>query len=135
MPSPRKLRVRAYAKINLGLKLLPRRADGFHGLRTVFQTVALADRLSIEIGPGRGVALALSGDCAGLPAGDGNLAWRAAEMAAAAWGVHGRIAIQLEKRIPSGAGLGGGRGWGLGTGIVFSLLRGRARSGGQKQEQ
>jgi len=108
MPPPRRFRVRAYAKLNLGLKLVGRRADGFHELRTIFQTIALADRLEIAIGPGRGVGLEVVGDGDGVGPTADNLAVRAAELAAEAWSIRGRIAIKLEKRIPVGAGLGGG---------------------------
>ncbi len=105
---------RAHAKINLGLRVLGRRADGYHELRTIFQTLRLADRLRVRLEPGRGVAL----DCrpaAGAPAawlqappGAANLAWRAAELAAEAFGLRRRITIELEKHIPLQAGLGGG---------------------------
>ena len=51
--APRRARVSALAKINLGLKVLDRRADGYHELRTVFQTVSLADTLEVEFTPAR----------------------------------------------------------------------------------
>lgn len=105
---PGRFRLRAYAKINLGLKILGRRADGFHELRTVFQTLALADRLEVELSPGRGIELTITGERERVAEGTENLAWRAAALAAEAWGIRGRIAIRLEKHIPSGAGLGGG---------------------------
>ncbi|HUX67699.1 MAG TPA: hypothetical protein VMV31_09440 [Terriglobales bacterium] len=108
MPTPRRFRVRAYAKLNLGLKLVGRRADGFHELRTIFQTIALADRVEIAIGPGRGVGLEVVGDDHGVGPEAENLAVRAAGLAAEAWDIRGHIAIRLEKRIPVGAGLGGG---------------------------
>ncbi|MGH9482186.1 MAG: hypothetical protein ACRD1L_08840, partial [Terriglobales bacterium] len=76
--------------------------------RTIFQTVALADRMEIAITRGRGIALQVRGDGAGVGATQENLAYRAAALAAEAWGVRGHIAITLEKRIPVGAGLGGG---------------------------
>lgn len=100
-------RVRACAKLNLGLKIVARRADGFHELRTVFQTISLADRIELELaGAGRGIRLETRGLDA--PAGEANLAYRAAALGAEAFGVRGGIRIQLHKRIPLGAGLGGG---------------------------
>ncbi len=102
----RKWRARAFAKINLGLKIAGRRADGYHELRTVFQTIALADDVAMSVAPGRGVGLVVSGLEA--PGGRENLAYQAAETAAAAFGVRGRIELRLTKRIPSEAGLGGG---------------------------
>ena len=53
MNSPRRVRVRALAKINLDLRVLAKRPDGFHELRTIFQTISLADSLEIDFTPGR----------------------------------------------------------------------------------
>lgn len=103
---PTRLRARACAKINLGLKIVSRRPDGFHELRTVFQTIALADDLICELTRGRGVGLAASG--LAVPQGRGNLAYRAAELVADQLKLRRRIELRLHKRIPSGAGLGGG---------------------------
>lgn len=102
----RRWRAKAFAKINLGLKIAGRRADGYHELRTVFQTIALADEVAMSVGPGRGVGLEVTGLAA--PGGRENLAYRAAERAAEAFGVQGRIELRLRKRIPAEAGLGGG---------------------------
>lgn len=107
MPPALNLRARAHAKINLGLKILRRRRDGFHELRTVFQTIALADRVELDFQPGGRAAVAL--EVAGeAPAGEDNLAYRAARLAADAYRLRGRLAIRLTKRIPQRAGLGGG---------------------------
>ncbi|MGH9474985.1 MAG: 4-(cytidine 5'-diphospho)-2-C-methyl-D-erythritol kinase [Terriglobales bacterium] len=103
---PTRFRIRAFAKINLGLQIGARRRDGFHELRTVFQTIRLADLLELNLQPGRGVSLALAGRPA--PQGRENLAVRAAELAVRAFGLRGHVGIRLVKRIPSGAGLGGG---------------------------
>ena len=98
---------RAFAKINLGLRVLDRRPDGFHELRTVFQTVSLADRVSVDWKPARRTHIELV--CSELAlAGADNLAWRAAEALLAETGARGRVSIRIDKRIPSGAGLGGG---------------------------
>lgn len=97
---------RAYAKINLGLKIVARRGDGFHELRTVFQTISLADSLEISSGRGRGVTLTTTG--LPTPSGQANLAVRAATLAADRFAIPGRIEIRLDKQIPLGAGLGGG---------------------------
>ena len=97
----------APAKINLGLRILERRSDGYHELRTVFQTISLADRLTVGYtrrGKGQ-----VSLDC-DIPefAGSDNLAARAARTLLDAGKYPGRVRITLEKRIPAGAGLGGG---------------------------
>jgi len=104
-------RVRAHAKLNLGLKIIGRRTDGYHELRTVFQTITLADRVEVDIAPRRramtdGITLETTGLAA--PAGADNLAYRAAAVGAEAFGVRGGIHIRVHKRIPLGAGLGGG---------------------------
>jgi len=98
--------IRAHAKINLCLKITGRRPDGYHDLSTVVQSVSLADTLTVEE---RQSGLSLEVDDPAVPADRSNLVWMAAEQLAALQptavrGVH----IRLEKRIPAGAGLGGG---------------------------
>jgi len=100
-----RLRLRAHAKINLYLKVLGRRSDGFHEIETVLQSITLHDSLELEMG-GEGLRLEVSDPA--LPAGPSNLAWRAAESLAPAMGQGRGLTIRLTKRIPSGAGLGGG---------------------------
>jgi 4-diphosphocytidyl-2-C-methyl-D-erythritol kinase len=92
MSATRSARLRALAKINLDLRVLSRRADGYHELRTIFQTISLADRLEIAFTPGRKSSIELADDS--IP---DNLVRRA-----------GRVEMRLTKRIPMGAGLGGG---------------------------
>jgi 4-diphosphocytidyl-2-C-methyl-D-erythritol kinase len=100
----RRARVGALAKINLDLRVLEKRTDGYHELRTVFQTVSLADRLEIAFTPDRQTAIELDGDI-DIP---DNLAVRAARQALDAMRLTGRVQMRLTKRIPMGAGLGGG---------------------------
>ena len=101
-----RIRLPAPAKINLHLEVLGRRPDGFHALETVFQTIELADDLEIAIEPGEGVRLACSDPT--IPADASNLVWRAAAAVQARRPGLGLVAIALDKRIPHGAGLGGG---------------------------
>jgi 4-diphosphocytidyl-2-C-methyl-D-erythritol kinase len=96
----------AYAKLNLYLEMLGRRPDGFHELETVFQTIDLHDDVRVALEPGEGITLHC--DDAALPCDATNLAWRAAAAYRAANPVSGCIALGLTKRIPAGAGLGGG---------------------------
>ncbi len=100
------LRLAAPAKINLHLEILGRREDGFHALETVFQTLELHDIVGVACEPGTGIALSCSD--AALPTGEGNLAWRAAAAMQARRPELGRITVALDKRLPAGAGLGGG---------------------------
>ncbi len=97
----------APAKINLHLEILGRRADGYHEIETVFQTITLADEVEVALAPG-GVGIALRCDAPGVPTDEANLAWRAARAVQAALPGIGRIGITLIKHIPHGAGLGGG---------------------------
>lgn len=100
------IRLRAFAKINAGLKVLFHRADGYHEIRTIYHTVALHDRLEITLTRRRGITL----DCqqTSVPAGRDNLVWRACEAWSEARKFMGGIRVNLEKRIPAGGGLGGG---------------------------
>ena len=101
--------LRAHAKLNLDLRVGGRRADGYHELRTIFQTVALHDTLVIESTPRKPFTIA--GDASAMPLGEDNLAWRAA---ATLWRAIGRAGppmgarMTIRKRIPAQAGLGGG---------------------------
>src|SRR5204862_4450846 len=98
------LRAEAPAKINRELRVGARRPDGFHEIRSRFCTIDLADRLEIEDADGLEIT------CAGIPVpeGDSNLVARAATGLAEELGIAPRARIRLEKRIPAGAGLGGG---------------------------
>ena len=106
-PSAR-ITIAAPAKVNLYLEVLGRRSDGFHELETIFQTVELADRITVEL-HAEGAAIALVCDDPTLPADAGNLAWRAAvAFCAGRSPAPGALSITLAKAIPHGAGLGGG---------------------------
>jgi 4-diphosphocytidyl-2-C-methyl-D-erythritol kinase len=99
-----KVRVPAYAKLNLGLRVLYRRPDGFHELRTVFQTISLADRLDIEFTPSRSTRIQIEG----TPDIADNLVERACRLSLEAMKIHAHVHFTLRKSIPTGAGLGGG---------------------------
>lgn len=96
----------APAKVNLDLRLLGQRGDGYHLLSTVLQTVALADRLLLRPADG---PFSLLCDSPGVPLDAANLAWRgAAAMASSLGFTLDGWTLQLEKRVPAEAGLGGG---------------------------
>jgi 4-diphosphocytidyl-2-C-methyl-D-erythritol kinase len=97
------LRVPAYAKINLTLEVLGRREDGYHEVRTILETVDLADQLDVEDAPG----LRVECDLPGLN-GSANLVWRSAQELANSRGIEPRAHILIRKRIPMSMGLGGG---------------------------
>lgn len=98
-------RVLAQAKVNLFLRVLAREAGGYHQIETLFQRLELGDDVVVRTEV-RGRAL----DCAGADVGpvERNLAWRAALAYAGAAGWPDHFAIEIEKRIPVGGGLGGG---------------------------
>lgn len=101
------MQVRAPAKINLNLRVLGRNeATGFHDLETWMLPVSLADVLDVHLTDADGIRLAC--DDPSLEAGPGNLAWRAAEVFLGETALARGVDIRLEKRIPHGAGLGGG---------------------------
>ena len=101
-------RVRASAKINLTLRVIGIRPDGYHELRTTFQSLALHDTLTFERQRG---AFTISSDDPRCPTGETNLVWKAA---AALWSTRGArgelsgVRVHIRKRIPMEAGLGGG---------------------------
>lgn len=97
--------VSAPAKVNLRLRVLGRRTDGYHDIDTLFQAIDLADDVSVRLGD-PGVRLDVAG--AGLGPVTDNLAHRAAARLMAEVAFDGGCDIRLVKRIPAGAGLGGG---------------------------
>jgi len=100
------LALTAPAKINVSLRILGRREDGYHALRTLMQKIDLADQLHIKVSEGNDINL----DCPGsnLPCDEGNIIFRAAELFLNECNFEKAVSIQLEKHIPVAAGLGGG---------------------------
>src|SRR5665213_1593027 len=103
------VRIPAYAKVNLRLDVLGRRADGYHELRTIFQTISLHDTLVLEATRKPGVELRIDGNAqlAGEP-GKNNLVYRALDELGRELRLRQGIRAQLTKRIPVGRGMGGG---------------------------
>jgi 4-diphosphocytidyl-2-C-methyl-D-erythritol kinase len=100
------LTAEARAKVNLFLRVLATETGGYHGIETLFCRIELADTLVVERREGGGVTL----ECLGADLGpaEDNLAYRAAELVLEATGRRVGVHLRLEKRIPVGAGLGGG---------------------------
>lgn len=101
------VQARAFAKINVGLRILSKRPDGFHEIRTIYQTVGLADRLQVTLNSG-GHGIRLECGHPELASARENLVYRAAELWRRTREYKGGIHLRLEKKIPMGAGLGGG---------------------------
>src|SRR5881409_3254023 len=96
---------RSFAKINLGLRIGPLRADGFHELRTVYQTIALHDVIHVEVQRGSGIEIRC--DDPRVPNDGSNTCYKIVERAMAALRARGRAVITIEKRLPVQGGLGG----------------------------
>ena len=118
-PRPRRVEVTAHAKLNLGLAVGPLRADGFHDLVTVFQSISLADTLvaertagafSLQVRHEEAAVRGAQGAAAraDVPEGGGNLVLRAARLVKERLGLAGGARFRLVKRIPARAGMGGG---------------------------
>lgn len=102
----RRISIRSHAKINLFLRVFGKRADGYHAVQTLMLPIGLADEITLRPVSGRGIELRCSD--LSLPAGRANLAWRAAELLQSRLHVRRGVRIFIRKRIPVGAGLGGG---------------------------
>lgn len=122
IPIGRTLQARAYAKLNLRLKIVGRRSDGFHLLSMLNNEISLADEISLTFGAHPGVSLESSGLGSGSDFFDAgkNLAARAASVYLREVGAAFGVRIRLQKNIPIGAGLGGGS---SDAGAVLRLLQ------------
>jgi 4-diphosphocytidyl-2-C-methyl-D-erythritol kinase len=103
------VRVPAYAKVNLRLDVLGRRADGYHELRTIYQAISLHDTLELQAAREPGIELRIAGnsELAGEPGPD-NLVYRAVYELGREIGLRQGVRAVLTKRVPVGRGLGGG---------------------------
>ena len=111
--------VRSFAKINLGLYIGAVRADGFHDLRTVYQTIALHDVIRVRIQPGAGIQIL----CADprVPCDESNTCHRIAERVLDKLDAGGKVVIEIEKRLPVQGGLGAASSNAIAT--MFALER------------
>lgn len=109
MASARTITLPSFAKINLDLRVLGTRADGYHDLKTIFQSLALCDTVTVSLRRG---PLTVTCDEPGIPTDQRNLVWKAASLlhrtATGRAAAPRDVAIDLRKRVPSEAGLGGG---------------------------
>ena len=97
----------AFAKLNLTLDVLGKREDGYHDLQSVMQAISIRDDIEIDVGTGKPWKLLCSDET--IPADERNLAWKAAKVYCDAMKKDpGGLEIRITKRIPSGAGMGGG---------------------------
>jgi len=106
-------RVRSFSKINLGLAVGPARADGFHELRTVYQTLALHDLVSVTARPAEETRITLRANHPGVPRSEAgsaerNTAWKMVAGALERMGVGAEVEIFIDKRLPVQGGMGAG---------------------------
>jgi 4-diphosphocytidyl-2-C-methyl-D-erythritol kinase len=121
MIQTRQASLRALAKINLDLRVLHARPDGYHEIRTIFQTISLADIIDVEFAAARSTTIQIHGDVE-IP---NNLMAKAATLALDAMRVTGRVEFRLRKIIPMGAGLGGGSSDAAAVLLALPALAGR----------
>src|SRR5579863_648473 len=100
------VRLKAFAKVNLCLHVLGKMPDGYHELRTIFQSISLHDSLELQFSPSRGLSLEIVDS--ELPADSKNLVWRAIDALKRELRIHKGIQARLIKRVPVARGLGGG---------------------------
>jgi 4-diphosphocytidyl-2-C-methyl-D-erythritol kinase len=106
-------RVRSYSKINLGLAVGPKRVDGFHELRTVYQTLALHDVVTITARPAAQTQILLSANHPGVPrsemgSAERNTAWKMVAGALNRLNITAEVEIEIDKRLPVQGGMGAG---------------------------
>lgn len=111
--------IAAYAKINLGLRVLSKRPDGYHEIETLFQSISLADELSIELTP-HGVRVEMTPD--GAVKEDENLVYQAIQTLFAQIGYRGGVHIRIKKVIPLASGLGGASSDAAATFVALNTL-------------
>lgn len=97
---------KSFAKINIGLAIGPKRPDGFHGLRTLYTTIALHDTVHVEVIDGKGIEVRC--DHPEVPRDASNTCYKAAERVLAAVGKTAGVRITIDKRLPVQGGLGAG---------------------------
>lgn len=128
------IRLRALAKINLGLDVVRRREDGYHEVRMIMQTISLYDRLSLRLC--KKDVISIKTNLSFLPTDRNNLVYKAAQLLRDEFSISGGVSIHLDKHIPVAAGMAGGssdaaatliglnRLWGLGLSSEALMERG-----------
>jgi len=96
--------IRSFAKINIGLKIGPLGEDGFHELRTIYQTVALSDVVRVDVGKGVGIDIICKDQR--VPNDESNTCWRVADRVLRSLKTRGKVRITIEKKLPVQGGLG-----------------------------
>src|SRR6266566_190157 len=122
--------VRSFAKINLGLRIDALRPDGFHELRTVYQTTALHDIIRVSVGRGSGIEIRC--DDPRVPVDSTNTCYRVVDRAMQTLKARGHVTIEIEKRLPVQGGLGGASGNAVAALIALEKALGKQLPGSDK---
>jgi 4-diphosphocytidyl-2-C-methyl-D-erythritol kinase len=120
--------VRSFAKINLGLYVGAARADGYHDLRTVYQTIALHDVIRVSVGRGSGIEIACKNKDPRVPLDSSNTCYRMAERVLDELGAKGRVSVEIEKRLPVQGGLGAASSNAVATMVALELVLKKTRT-------
>ncbi len=96
--------IRSFGKINIGLAIGAKRKDGFHDLRTVYQTIALSDVLKVDVGRGAGIEVRCKDPR--VPSDESNTCYRVADRVLRAAGERGKVVITIDKKLPVQGGMG-----------------------------
>lgn len=100
------MKLRAFAKINLGLDVIRRREDGYHDVRMIMQTIQMYDQLEMEKKGSKGIALTTN--LSYIPVNENNLVYKAAKLLMDQYQIQEGVSIHLNKFIPVAAGMAGG---------------------------
>jgi 4-diphosphocytidyl-2-C-methyl-D-erythritol kinase len=120
----------AFAKINMRLKVVGKRPDGFHELRTIFQSISLHDELILRRAPGRAISLRVHGNAMlSTEPVEKNLVYRAVDLLRRELRLRDGLAMELQKNVPAGRGLGGG------SSDAAAALLGLLRLSGRKLDE
>jgi 4-diphosphocytidyl-2-C-methyl-D-erythritol kinase len=120
--------VRSFAKINLGLLIGPpgARTDGFHELRTLYQTIALHDVIKVAVSGGGRTGIEIQCKHRGVPSDESNTCWKVADRALKTWKLRARVTITIEKHLPVQGGMGAASSNAVAT--LFALEKAAKRS-------
>jgi len=113
--------VRSFAKINLGLYIGAARADGYHDLRTVYQTIALHDVIRVSVGRGSGIEILCRNKDPRVPLDSSNTCYRIAELVLEELGAEAGVGIEIEKRLPVQGGVGAASSNAVATMVALEL--------------
>src|SRR5215468_531107 len=112
--------VRSFAKINIGLRIGAAREDGFHELRTIYQTLAIHDLIKVDVGRGVGIEIVCKNPS--VPADESNTCWRITERVLKALKMRGKVRITIEKNLPVQGGLGAAYSNGVATMLALEKV-------------